>query len=95
MKRKVIKFLIILFGIIFILGFYFNTSYFIENQNWKYSSGYHIGDWFSKKSFQIDNRKINGYRGEARIIFSFGKSLWIENPITKENGFYTNKNFNF
>ena len=53
--------------------------------------------WLSpqKKTNLIDNRKINGNRGEAKIIFSFGKSLWIENPITKEKGFYTNKNFNF
>lgn len=78
-------------GIIFAYSFYVNSAYYIKNQDWKYGQGTHIGDWLVQNKFEIENRTIISNRGTARIIFSYGRKLIIENIKTKERGMYFNK----
>lgn len=82
----------LIIGIVLILGFYSNSSLFIEKQDWKYSEGTHIEDWLENNSFKMDNRIIATNQGKAKVIFCYGKELIIENIETKEEGFYINKN---
>ena len=91
MKKWIFKILGFVIGIVLILGFYSNSSLFIEKQDWKYAEGNHIGDWLSKNSFQIKDGIIETSQGKAKIVFCYGKELIIENLKTKERGFYINK----
>jgi len=91
MKKRVFKILIVIIGL-FIIGItYINSSFFIENQEWKYAEGTHIGDWLNKTNTEVNDRIIYSYRGKAKIVFSTGSSLIIENIETKERGLYINK----
>jgi hypothetical protein len=91
MKKRNLKMLGLLIGLVLVLGFYINSSSFMEKQDWKYAEGTHIGDWLAKNSFEINNRIIETNQGKAKVIFCYGKTLIIENLETKEKGFYTNK----
>ena len=89
--KKGLKILIVLIGIVIIYGFYINLAYCIKNQDWKYGEGTHIGDWLGENSFEIESGIIKTNRGTARIVFSYGRKLIIENLETKERGLYFNK----
>ena len=65
---------------------------FIQNQNWKYVNGTNIGDWLGKDSFEIKDGIIYGNSGKAKIVFSFGQTIVIEDITTNQRGFYINKN---
>ncbi|WP_435261847.1 hypothetical protein [Tenacibaculum sp. nBUS_03] len=90
--EKVFKILIVLIGVVVIYGFYINSDNYIKNQDWKYGEGTHIGDWLGENSFEIESGIIKTNRGTARIVFSYGIKLIIENVETKERGLYFNKN---
>jgi uncharacterized membrane protein (Fun14 family) len=92
MKKRFLKICLILIGIIIISFFFINSSYYIENQKWKYSEGTNIGDWFDKGNLKVNNGIIYGSRGKAKIIFCFGFKLVIKNIETQEKGIYVNKN---
>lgn len=92
MKKSLFKILAVIIVFVMLSGFYINSSSFIEKQNWKYATGTHIGDWLSKNSFKIDNSVIETHQGAAKIIFSYGKELIIQDINTKDKGFYINKN---
>ena len=92
MKKLVLIISSILAGIIFISILYFNSSNYIENQNWKYSDGKWFGDWFGKGSLKIENRVINTQNGKAKIIYCLMGRLVVENIETGERGTYINKN---
>ena len=70
---------------------YFNTNYYINNQDWKYADGFTIGDWLSKNSFEINERVIYSNKDRAKIIFCFGSLHIINDFETKEKGYYTIK----
>lgn len=91
MKRNIFKIFTLTIGIIVCFFLYVNSTYFIKNQNWKYSAGTNIGDWLENGSAKINNRTIIGHRGNAKIVFCFGKKLIVENIQTGERGFYINK----
>ncbi|WP_204347089.1 hypothetical protein [Psychroserpens algicola] len=91
MKKWIFKILSVIIGIVFVLGFYSNSSAYIEKQDWKYTEGNHIGDWLSKNSFKVNSGIIETNQGKAKVIFCYGKELIIENLETKEKGFYVNK----
>ncbi|WP_418602325.1 hypothetical protein [Hwangdonia sp.] len=91
MRKRVIKILIVVIGL-FTIGFiYINSSFFIEKQEWKYAEGTHIGDWLNKSNMEINDRIIYSFQRKAKIVFSTGSSLVIENIETKERGIYINK----
>jgi len=92
MKNRVFKIFIASLLLFTGLTLYTNSSYYIQNQDWKYSNGTHIGDWLGKKDFKIKDRVIYSNNEDAKIVFSFGKGLIIKNTKTGERGFYVNKN---
>ena len=49
MKKKIFKVFYIVISIFIIVVFYFNSSYYIEKQFWKYNSGKYIGDVIKKQ----------------------------------------------
>jgi hypothetical protein len=55
--------------------------------------GTHIGDWLGKNEFKVNDRIIYTNAGKAKIVFSYGRSLIIENTKTQERGYYVNKSF--
>ena len=81
--------IVVFFGIVSIT--YFNTNYYISNQDWKYGDGFTIGDWLSKNTFEINERVIHSTSGKAKIIFCFGSLLIVNDIETKEKGYYSNK----
>jgi hypothetical protein len=91
MKKRVFKTLLIIGALVVIPIIWINSSSFIENQEWKYSEGAHIGDWLSKSNIEIKDRMIYSYQGKAKIVFSFGSDLIIRDLKTNKTGFYTNK----
>jgi len=91
MKERIFKLFLIIVAIVTTLVLYVNSSYYIENQDWKYADGTHIGDWLGKSNFEIKGRIIYTSNGNAKIIFSFGKNLIIENTETQVRGYYVNK----
>lgn len=93
MKKQILKILIVIviIGAIITMIFYTNTSFYIENQNWKYAEGAYIGDWLGKNNFEIKDKIIYVNGEKARIVFSIGQGLIIENIDTQERGFYVNK----
>ncbi|WP_341215221.1 hypothetical protein [uncultured Wocania sp.] len=91
MKKRVFKILLIIGALLVIPITYINSSSFIENQEWKYIDGAHIGDWLTKTNFDIEDRIIHSYHGKAKIVFSFGFRLIIRDIRTNQTGFYTNK----
>jgi hypothetical protein len=91
MKKRIFKILGFTIGLFIIVALYINSSFFIERQEWKYANGTHIGDWLGKNSFQINSGVIHTNKGKAKIVFSFGTKLIIENIETKERGYYINK----
>lgn len=90
MRNRIFKVVSIVAGIVFAAILYVNSSYHIENQEWKYSDGNWIGDWLSKGT-RIENRIVYGNRGKAKIVYCFMGKLIIENIETGERGIYTNK----
>jgi len=92
MKKKIFTILASIIGVIILLSLYTNSSNFIENQEWKYADGNHIGDWLLKNSFKINNGIIETNQGRAKIIFCYGTEMIIENIESKEKGFYIKKN---
>jgi hypothetical protein len=91
MKKRILKILSLIIGLVIILAIYFNSDSFIEKQDWKYSEGTHIGDWLGKNQFEINDGIIYTNSGNAKVIFSFGKKLIIENTKTQVRGYYVNK----
>ena len=91
MKKRIFKILIVIIGAIITVVFYTNSSFYIKNQEWKYAEGTHIGDWLGKNNFEIKDGIIYSNRGKAKIVFSLGRNLIIENIDTQERGFYVNK----
>ncbi|HQE35380.1 MAG TPA: hypothetical protein PLO52_14240 [Flavobacterium alvei] len=85
MKAKFIKISLIVISIFVIVLLYFNSSYYIEKQFWKYNAGKYIGDVITNQK-QIDN-------SNSQIVFCFGKKLIIEDLKTGENGYYENKSW--
>ena len=75
MKKRIFKILVGIIGLVIILTIYLNSSFFIENQEWKYSEGTHIGDWLGKNEFEIKDGIIYTNKGNAKIIFSSVKIL--------------------
>ena len=78
-------------GILVIPIVYINSSVFIINQEWKYNEGTHIGDFLDKTNFEIKDRVIYSYQGEAKIVFSLGFDLIIRDLNTNRTGLYSNK----
>lgn len=73
-------------------GIYFNSSFFIKNQQWKYKDGYHIGDWVKFSNESIDGRTIyKNNKPHIKILFCYGKTLIIKDIATGEKGYYSNK----
>ncbi|MFD2564668.1 hypothetical protein [Aquimarina rubra] len=91
MKKRFLKILLVTIGVIITIVFYTNSSYYIENQEWKYAEGTHIGDWLGKNNFEIKDGIIYSNGAKAKIVFSIGRNLIIENIETQERGFYVNK----
>ncbi|MWW26839.1 hypothetical protein [Algibacter lectus] len=73
------------------LTIYINSESYIENQDWKFAEGTHIGDWLGKKNFEIKDGIIYSNGGKAKIVFSLGLKLIIEDIETQQKGFYVNK----
>jgi hypothetical protein len=91
MRKRILIILILLIGSVTLFTFYVNSSSYIKNQDWKYSEGTHIGDWLDENNIEINNRIIKSHQGRAKIVFSFGINLVIEDIETKKKGFYVNK----
>jgi len=91
MKKRIFKISLALIGIIIISILYLNSSYYIENQKWKYMSGTHIGDWFDKGNMKVENGIVYVNGGKAKVVFCFGFRLMIKDIETNEKGFYVNK----
>lgn len=85
MQKKYFKIISIVTSIFVIVLSYFNSSYYIEKQFWKYNGGKHIGDIITNGK-QIDSPK-------CKIVFCFGKKLIIKDLKTGENGYYENKSW--
>ncbi|CAM3999123.1 MULTISPECIES: hypothetical protein [Flavobacterium] len=90
-KKLILKIVSPIIGLAIVGCIYLNSESFIENQDWKYAEGTHIGDWLAKNAFKVSDRIIETNQGKAKIIFCYGKKLIIENLATKEKGFYINK----
>lgn len=71
---------------------YFNSTYYIKSQDWKYSNGFHHGDWFSKNTFEINERVISSNKRSVKIVFCWGQELIIKDIKTGEIGNYSIKN---
>lgn len=67
---------------------YVNSSFYITNQQWKYSNGTCIGDWLSKDNLKMENRIIITKQGKAKIVYFFMGELIIENVQTRKRGVY-------
>ncbi len=91
MKKRIFKISLALIGIIIISILYLNSSYYIENQKWKYMSGMQIGDWFDKGNMKVENGIVYVNGGKAKVVFCFGFRLMIKDIETNEKGFYVNK----
>ena len=91
MKKRVFKISSIISGILILATLYVNSTYYIENQDWKYSDGNYIGDWLAKGNLKIEDRIIYAHKGKAKIVFCFMGRLIIENIETGEKGTYINK----
>ena len=91
MRKRIFKISLALIGIIIFSILYLNSSYYIENQNWKYSSGTHIGDWFDESNLKVENGIVYGSSGKAKVVFCYGFRLVIKDIETGEEGIYVNK----
>ena len=91
MKKRIFKINLALIGIIIISILYLNSSYYIENQKWKYSAGTQIGDWFEKGNMKVENGIVYVNNRKAKVVFCFGFRLMIKDIETNEKGFYVNK----
>lgn len=91
MKNRILKILSIVIGIGIVLTIYINSESYIENQDWKFAEGTHIGDWLGKNHFEIKDGIIYSNSGKAKIVISLGLKLIIEDIETKQKGFYVNK----
>lgn len=79
MKKK--KIIGVTFLIICCTLLYFNSNYYINNQNWKYRNGYYVGDILDK-SKDVSNNETQ---------YCFGYILIIKNNQTNEKGYYIRK----
>lgn len=70
---------------------YVNSTFYIANQQWKYSEGTWIGDWLVRNDFKIKNRTIITKQGKAKIVYCFMGELIIENVLTSKRGVYCSK----
>lgn len=91
MKRRIIKISLALIGIITTSILNLNSSYYIEDQKWKYSDGTHVGDWLDKGNMKVEDGIVYGNGGKAKVVFCFGSRLIIKDIETGEKGFYVNK----
>ena len=91
MKERIFKILCGIIGLVVILIIYINSSFFIENQEWKYTEGTHIGDLLGENEFEIKEGIIYTNIGNAKIVFCLGKNLIIKNTKSQVRGYYTNK----
>lgn len=91
MKKRVFKINLALIVIIITSILYLNSSYYIENQKWKYSDGTHIGDWFDKGNLKMEDGLVYGNDGKAKVVFCYGFRLIIKDIETGEEGIYVNK----
>jgi hypothetical protein len=88
------KIVLIIFLIVVIFFVYVNLNLYIKNQDWKYSSGSHIGDFviFDKSHYDIKGRKI--YK-EGKIIGKVFVCLWqvliIKDTESSNFGYYSKK----
>lgn len=92
MKKPLLKLSLTIIGLIAVLLIYFNSTYFIKNNEWKYSQGTYVGDWLNESNIIIKDGIIYGNHGKAKISFCFGFRLMIKNIETEEVGIYVNKN---
>jgi hypothetical protein len=92
MKKRIFKINLALIVIIITSILYLNSSYYIENQKWKYSDGTHIGDWFDEGNLKVEDGIVYGSSGKAKVVFCFGFRLVIKDIETGEEGIYVNKN---
>lgn len=76
MNKK--RILAITFLIICSAFLFFNSNLYINNQNWKYRNGYHVGDTL--------NRDVNISSDET--LYCLGYILIIKNNKTSEKGYY-------
>jgi len=91
MKKTILIILLAIFGLLVTIALYTNSSIYIENQEWKYVEGTHIGDWLGKGNVQMKDRFIYSGGLKAKVIFTIGPDLIIENIETLERGIYVNK----
>ncbi len=91
MISRIFKISLVLFGIIIISILYFNSSYYIENQKWKYSNGTHIGDWLDEGNIKVKDGIVYGRNGKAKVVFCYGFKLIINDIETGQEGIYMNK----
>jgi hypothetical protein len=94
MKKMFIKITILIISSLTILLIYFNSSFFICKQQWKYSDGYSIGDWLSLSDETINNGSIiRNDKVNVKVLFCFGKTLIIKEIKSCEMGYYSNKSW--
>lgn len=92
MKKNIIRIIILFITIIILTILYFNSNFFIRNQQWKYNEGSHIGDFVELNNQTLRYRTI--YKGNAaiaKVVFCFGKTLVIKDVKSGEKGYYSNK----
>ena len=58
MKKIFIKAIVLVISFLIVSLIYFNSSFFICKQQWKYSDGYSIGDWLSLSCETINDGSI-------------------------------------
>lgn len=91
MKYRILKIAGVLIALTLFLGFYLNSTFFIERQSWKYAEGTYVGDWLAKNAFDINNGIIETAQGKAKVVFCYGRELLLEDLETGEKGHYINK----
>ncbi|WP_284652411.1 hypothetical protein [Flavobacterium terrisoli] len=91
MKTRIFKISLALTAIVLGIILYLNSSYYIQSQTWKYSSGMHIGDWFDQGNMKMEDGIVYGSSGKAKVVFCFGFRLLIKNIETGEEGVYVNQ----
>lgn len=55
MKKKI---LLLVVTILAIVLYYFNSKFYLEDKNWKYTQGFHVGDYIQFRDFSKENYHI-------------------------------------
>ena len=91
MRKTTLIILLTIFSLLVAIVLYTNSPIYIESQEWKYVEGTNIGDWLGNGNIQIKDGLIHSSGLKARVIFTIGPDLIIEDVKTNERGIYVNK----